>query len=119
MSSPPSKRRRTSSPALAAGALDGSPPPPSTSHSPTLGQRSPSPTAHRTRRNHLRGFNDESDSDSDTHTDDQQLRRRTQTEAETANLDDEADEEEHCAICLSPIDNRVSPPSQLQPSRQR
>lgn len=109
MSPPPAKRRRTSSPRPP---LAGSPPPRPTPQPPA----SP-PVQHRTgrKKNPLDGFNDEEDSGEEGVgvTGTGSTRTSSDMDHQPQSHDDNNDaeeEEEHCAICLSPIENRVSAP---------
>lgn len=116
MSSPPSKRRRTSSPRLAAAApprvespAASSPPTRSRSRSRSRSHSSSPDAPPRKRRNPLEGFN-ESDEDVPRAgpSSDRRAGEATVLAEAAQDNDNDEEEEEHCAICLSPIENRVS-----------
>jgi hypothetical protein len=107
MSPPPAKRRRTSSPRPP---LAGSPPP-----RPTPRPPSSPPVQHRNgrKKDPLDGFNDEEDSGEEgvgvTGTGSTRTSSDMDHQPQSHDDNDDAEEEEeHCAICLSPIENRVS-----------
>lgn len=105
--SPPSKRRRTVSPRP--------PSPHSRRASDSRASRSPEETRSR-RRNPLEGFDDEAE-DSDGARDRAEASDGERGDEPEDDHSAEEDEEELCAICLSPIENRVRLSTESTPIR--
>ncbi|GAA5983122.1 hypothetical protein JCM11641_004920 [Rhodosporidiobolus odoratus] len=98
MPSPPTKRRRTVSPTSAR-----SPSPPRSHQSPQPSHQHSPQQSTTTHRPHIAGFDDQEDLPDD----DEQRSRTLSAHSDPPDTDPNELDEEHCAICLSPIQNKT------------